>query len=115
MSELQAESPKQEKRPQRKVQLKKIDPETAKLLSQLRERVNRKSVGRKVKDIEIIRAGLKLIGNDQILELQEASYSERDRLQLIHESYQKENGRITLDQFIGKLMRGEVRAAKESE
>lgn len=99
---------KTEKRPLVKVQLKKLDIETSKLLSQLKEKVNKKSFGRKVKDSEIIRTAINLVGVAEIQQLQESTYSEQDRLRIVHEKFQKQNGKISLDQFIGKLMRGEI-------
>lgn len=100
---------KAEKKQKRAI-LKKIDIETAKSLAQIKDRANRKQFGRKVKDAEIIRVALKLIGAEEIAAMQETTYSERDRLQMVHDAFQKEHGRISLDQFIGKLMRGEVSA-----
>ncbi|RYZ88747.1 MAG: hypothetical protein EOP06_10430 [Proteobacteria bacterium] len=88
--------------------IKKLDPETAKLLLTLREKANKKLFGRKVRESEIILLALKLVKSDHIDELQEATYSEKDRLEMVHAQYQKENGKITLDAFIGKLMRGEI-------
>mgnify|MGYP001563316182 CR=1 FL=1 len=78
-------------------------------MSQLKERANKKAFGRKVRDAEIIAVALQLVGKDEIQKLQEATYSAQDRLRLVHESYQKEHGKITLDDFVGKLMRGEVK------
>ncbi|RYZ89885.1 MAG: hypothetical protein EOP06_08655 [Proteobacteria bacterium] len=103
-----AETVKVDKKAVSKVQLKKVDIETAKLLNQIKEKANKKSFGRKVKDSEIIRAAIKLIGAGEINKLQEATYSEQDRLRIVHENYQKQNGKVSLDQFIGKLMRGEI-------
>ncbi len=79
--------------------LKKLDPETAKILLQIKERANKKAFGRKVKDVELIALGLTLITPDHLRQLQEATYSERDRLRMVHEDYQKANGKISLDQF----------------
>lgn len=93
---------------------KKIDAETAKLFQQFKERANRKAFGRKIRDTEILGAAVRLLGSDHILALQEATYSEKDRLQMAHEEYQKANGRISLDQFIGKLIRGEITAVRKS-
>ncbi|RYZ76574.1 MAG: hypothetical protein EOP05_04630 [Proteobacteria bacterium] len=103
-----AETVKVDKKVVSKIQLKKVDIETAKLLNQIKEKANKKSFGRKVKDSEIIRAAIKLIGASEINQLQEATYSEQDRLRIVHENYQRQNGKVSLDQFIGKLMRGEI-------
>lgn len=116
LSENIESKPAHAKRPMSKkvMVLKKIDMDTAKILLQLRERINKKPHGRKVRDSEIIAIGIKLIGAEQIRELQEQSYSEQDRLCLAHEEYQKINGKISLDQFIGRLIRGEISTKKEN-
>lgn len=88
--------------------LKKIDSESFKLLQQLKDRVNKKTIGRKIKDGEVIGLALKLISSDQIKELQEMTYSEKDRLALAHDDYQKRNGKLTIEQFISKLLNGEI-------
>ncbi|MFZ3231737.1 MAG: hypothetical protein WA160_16130 [Pseudobdellovibrio sp.] len=88
--------------------LKKLDPDTVKLLQLFKDKVNKKAFGRKVKDSEIIAAGIKLLGPDQLKDLQQQTYSEKDRLSMAHEEFQKQNGKISLDQFIGKLLKGEV-------
>lgn len=88
--------------------LKKLDGETIKILSQLKEKVNKKDFGRKVRDSELIQLGLGLIDSDHIRNLQESTYTERDRLSLAHLEFQKTHGKISLDQFIGKLLNGEI-------
>ena len=87
--------------------LKKLDPESGRLLAALKERANKKAVGRKIRDSEILSLGLRLIEPNHILGLQDKSLTEKDRLQIAHSEYQKENGKISLDQFIGLLIRGE--------
>ena len=96
----------------RKTCLKKIDLETSKVLNQLRDRANKKPFGRKVRDAELIALGLKLVEQRHLAELQEQTYSEKDRLAIAHDDYQKQNGKITLDQFIGRLIRGEIQIQK---
>lgn len=78
------------------------------MLNQIKDRANKKTIGRKIKDGEIIGLALKLISADQIKELQELTYSEKDRLALAHEEYQKKNGKLTIEQFISKLLDGEI-------
>lgn len=114
MTETQTEA-KTTKRPQAKRQtcLKKIDLETSKLLNQLRERANKKPYGRKVRDADLIAAGLKLLSDAQISELQDQTLSEQDRLKMAHEEFQRTNGKISLDQFIGRLIRGEIQISKK--
>lgn len=88
--------------------LKKLDQESAKLFMQIKDQINKKPYGRKVRDWEIMSVALKQINQEHIKELQTQTYSEKDRLMLAHEDYQKANGKISLDQFIGKLIRKEI-------
>lgn len=88
--------------------MKKIDFAAAKHLSQLKERANKKEYGRKVLEKEILSLAVRLVTDEHLKELQALTYSEQDRLQIAHEEYQKSNGKITLDQFIGKLLKGEI-------
>lgn len=88
--------------------LKKIDPESAKLLSQLKDRANKKPYGRKVREAEILARAIRLVDQEDLKVLQEQTYSERDRLNMAHEEFVKAHGKISLDQFIGKLIRGEL-------
>lgn len=96
----------------RKNVLKKLDADTAKLLQTLKDKANKKTFGRKVRDSEVIGLGLSLINADHLQNLQNRTLSEKDRLHMAHEEYQKANGKVTMDQFIGKLLKGEVSANK---
>jgi hypothetical protein len=98
----------------KKAFLKKLEPDTAKLLSVLRDKANKIELGRKVRDNELLHLGLTLIESGHIEALKESTYSEQDRLTLAHTEYQKAHGKMSLDQFIGKLLRGEIRADRNS-
>lgn len=89
----------------KQVALKKLEPETIKLLQTLREKANRKDFGRKVRDAEIIHQGLTLITQAHLEELKERTYTEQDRLRFAHLGYQKKHGKVSLDQFIGHLLK----------
>lgn len=88
--------------------LKKLDPDTGKTLKQLKDKINKKSFGRNIRDTEIISMSLGLISAEHIQKLQESTLTEKDRLHIAHEEYVKENGKITLDQFIGLLIRNQI-------
>lgn len=90
--------------------LKKLDLESAKLLASLKEKANKKTYGRKIKDAEIIAKALALVESQHIQELQETTLSEKDRLHIAHEDFIKQHGKISLDQFIGRLLKGDIRA-----
>jgi hypothetical protein len=100
--------------PKRQSFLKKIDVEAAKQLSQLKDKVNKKPFGRKVRDAELIALGLTLIEQRHLAELQEETYSEKDRLAMAHEEYQRANGKLSLDQFIGRLLKGEIEIQRKN-
>lgn len=88
--------------------LKKIDAETAKQLKQIKDKANKKQFGRNVRDSEVLSMAVGMITEAEIKLLQEATYSEKDRLHIAHSEYVTQNGKITLDDFIGKLLRGEI-------
>ncbi len=99
---------KKKEPPKRQSVLKKLDTDTAKVLQSLKDKANKKTFGRKVRDCEIIAVALKQVSLEHIKELQEGTLSEKDKLGLAHEEYQKQHGKITMDQFIGKLLRKEA-------
>jgi hypothetical protein len=86
--------------------MKKLDPTAAKLLAQLKEKANKKDHGRKVLEIEILGLALSLVKEEHLKELQAKTLSEKDRLAIAHDEYQRTVGKISLDQFIGKLLAG---------
>jgi hypothetical protein len=88
--------------------LKKIDADTAKQLKQIKDKANKKQFGRNVRDSEVLSMAVGMITDAEIKLLQEATYSEKDRLHIAHSEYISRNGKITLDDFIGKLLRGEI-------
>jgi hypothetical protein len=110
------EAPKPQKRPKAassskpkdKYSLKKISIETAKAIQVIKDKANKKPFGRKVKDAEVLAMAVSMISDAEIKILQEATYSEQDRLKMAHSDYVQKNGKISFDDFIGKLLRGEV-------
>lgn len=92
-----------------KSSLKKMSLETAKAITVIRDKANKKDYGRKVRDSEVLAMAVSLITDKEISLLQEATYSEQDRLKMVHSEYVKSSGsRLSLDDFIGKLLRGEI-------
>ena len=107
-SSIQKQDAKNSKAQKLKPVLKKLDPAAGKILSSLSEKANKKDRGRKIRDSEILALGLRLIKDEHIKQLQQESLSEKARLAEAHEKYQKAHGRLTMDQFIGKLLKGEI-------
>ncbi len=83
----------------------KIDAETAKMLSSGKEKANKKQYGRKVWDTEIIAA-------EQIVLLQEKTYSQQARLNFAHEVYLRQKGKISFNSFVRKPLKGEIRGPR---
>lgn len=94
--------------------VKKIDAETAKILFHFREKVNKKDFGRKVTDIEILAKAVRLLAPEHIQELQEATFSQQDRLKMAYEDYVKTNGKATFDQFLGRILEDLSQKTKNS-
>lgn len=99
----------------RKNVLKKLDVEAAKLLQTIKEKANKKTYGRNVRDSEIIAKALTLIDHNHLLDLQENTLTEKDRLHRAHESFQKTNGKLSMDQFIGRLLKGEIKMSGQNQ
>lgn len=109
LSQTQNQAPETKpKRAKKQTFLKQVDHETAKLLSQLKEKANKKDFGRKIKESEILALALKQVTDAHLDALRSNTYSEKDRLLMAHKSYQAKVGKISLDHFIGKLMRREI-------
>lgn len=105
----------QKKVTKEKSNVKKLDIETNKLLFQLKEKVNKKPFGRKIRDSEIIALSIRKIGPDDIKLLQESTFTERDIIAIAHEKYVKEKGRISLNEYLGKLVRGEIQVTQNNK
>lgn len=89
--------------------IKKLDPQAAKLLSSLSLKANKKDYGQKIRDSEIIYLGLQQITDEHLESLQQKSIRGKDRQTLAYEKYQKENGKISLDEFLNKVFSGEIK------
>lgn len=112
MEETKAQTKTAEKKnaaTKKKTVLKKVDLEAAKLLAALKEQANKKHYGRNITEGEILSKAITLLNSEHLKELQDLSFSETDRLHIAHENYVKQNGKITLDQFIGRLLKGDIK------
>lgn len=96
------------KRKPPKQAFKTVDLETAKLLSQLRDRANKKNFGRPVRESEILAVAVRLVSPEHLKELQENTVRDKDRIKMAHEEFQKKNGKCSMEKFLAKLLRGEV-------
>lgn len=98
------------KNTKQKVSMKKLDANSAKILAALKEKANKKDFGKKVLEKDILSLAVRLVTDEHLKELQIQTYTEKDRLLIAHEEFCKQNGKITLDQFIGRLLKGELKA-----
>lgn len=109
MSEAKLETEKSKRQKAQLSRVKKLDADAARLLASIREKVNKKEHGRKVRDAEILAKALGLLTQEHITALQAQTYSQKDHLQMAYEFHQKQNGKTTMDDFLGLLMRGELK------
>lgn len=84
---------------------KKIEPEVCKALQALKDQIDDKPIGRRIRDSEVVKLALSLIRAEHIAELKESTYSSQDRLILAHQEFVKQNGEATLEDFIDRLLR----------
>lgn len=112
MEKQQSEPQKPQPKAKREVkdygQSKNLDEDTAKIFHSIKEKANKKEFGRRITDADILAVAVRLITSEHIKKLQDDSLTERDRLNQAHADYMKSHGKITLDQFIGKLIRKEI-------
>ena len=71
-------------------------------------RLNKKDFGRPVKADELLALLLNLLADEQRSKLQNATFSNADRLEMRYREYAKKHGRMTKDEFLGKLLTGDI-------
>ncbi len=82
----------------------RIDIATQKLLSSLILKANRKNFGRKIKAVQLVQLALTKISEQDIKQLQDASLSNSDRLEMRFREHVKKFGAISKDEFLGLLL-----------
>jgi hypothetical protein len=86
----------------------RVKRETKRRVMQDLAKINKKDFGKRIKADDLIVLALGLVQDHHLKQLQEASLSNTDRLQLQHRSYIRQHGNISKDEFIGKLLAGEL-------
>lgn len=81
----------------------RVGKETKRDLARLIEKVNKKQFGKRIKVGELIALSIKLIAEKHIVELQQASLSNADKIEMQYKEYVRQNGAISKDDFLGKL------------
>ena len=90
----------------------RVKRETKKRLLAELAKVNKKTFGKPVHLDDLVVVALGLITEQHITQLQDASLSNADRLEMVYREHVKAHGATTKDAFLGKLLSGEIVAAK---
>lgn len=86
----------------------RVKRETKKRLIAELMKANKKEFGKRIKADDLISLALSLLQDKHIAELQDQSLSNTDRLEHQRKEFIKQHGPITMDAFLGRLMRGEL-------
>ena len=84
----------------------RIKRETKKRIQVELAKVNKKEFGKKVRCDELIGTALSLLTEQHIRDLQNASMTNADRLEIQYRDYVKKHGSTTKDEFLGKILAG---------
>ena len=87
----------------------RVRRETKKRIQAELAKVNKKDFGKKVRCDELIGTALSLLTEQHIKELQNCSMTNADRLEIQYRDYVKKHGATTKDEFLGKILCGEIR------
>ena len=77
-------------------------------------RINKKDFGRKITADDLIALALGLIGDEHVHSLQQSTLSNNDRFEVAFRAHIKEHGAITKDEYLGKIMTGELQSSSAS-
>ena len=81
---------------------------TAKSIEKKVKELNKKPLGRNVQNDDLILKSLSLLEDKDFEEIKETTLSNTDRLEIRFREFCKNHGPITKDEFIGKLIAGEL-------
>lgn len=93
----------------KKVQLNtipiRVHKTTAKNLKTILLKLNKKSLGRKVKHDDLIQKSLTLLNDEHLEEIKQSTLSNSDRLDMAYQEFCKKNGQISKDEYFGLLLK----------
>lgn len=89
----------------------RVRKETRRRVLQEVTRCNKKDFGGKVKADDVVARAMSKFTAEDVKDLQEGSLSNIDLLDREHREYVAKNGPISRNDFIGKILSGEVRVA----
>lgn len=79
---------------------------TAKRIKGMVQKANKKPFGKKIRVDDILEKALSLIGENHLEEIKEASLTNADKLEMQFREYCRQNGNVSKDEFLGKLLNG---------
>ena len=77
-------------------------------LEQLLKQSNKDRVGSSIKADDLIWCGLALINDAHIVEVHDKALSNKDRMQLLFQTFVKEHSGAIREEFIGRLLAGKL-------
>ena len=82
----------------------RVDKNTKRQIARILDKINKKQFGKRVKTNQLISLALNLVTEEHYKQLQEQSLSNADKLEQKYRKFVSENGAISKDEFIGKLL-----------
>ena len=82
----------------------RINKHTARLLRSIVAKLNRKALGKKAKADQVISKALSLLTEEHFEEIKESTYDSKDRLEIEYRKFCKQNGSISKDDFLKKIL-----------
>jgi len=86
----------------------RVKQRTKAKLEQLLKQANKDRVGRSSKADDLIWCGLALINDAHITEIRDKALSNKDRMELLFQSFLKERRGATREEFLGALLAGKL-------
>ncbi len=83
------------------IRVKKI---TSRSIRTILNKLNKKALGKRIIVDDIISKAITLLSEKEFNELQEASYSSKDRLEIQFQEYCRANGNISKEKFLERLL-----------
>ncbi len=72
------------------------------------DRLNEKEFGRKVNPDDVVAIAIGLLKSEHYQQIQDATLSNFDRLERDHKAYEAKHGAISKDDYLGKILSGEI-------
>ena len=68
---------------------------TANRLKTIISKINRKTYGRKVTATDVVEVSLSLLGETELMEIEQSTYSNQDRLDIEYKQFCKKSGKVS--------------------